>query len=117
MVVEAAQQEDRLALESLDVLGHHLGIGIASLVNALNPELVVLGGILSLASDFLLPVVENEVQRRALRWNREAIKVVVASHGQEACVMGGVARIFQAVLFEPNMVAEQTAGVLTMVNA
>jgi glucokinase-like ROK family protein len=117
MVVEAAQQKDRLALESLEVLGHHLGIGIASLVNALNPELVVFGGILSLASDYLLPVIENEVQRRALRWNRDAIKVVVASHGQEACVMGGVARIFQEVLVEPNVVAGQPAGAFPMVNA
>jgi predicted NBD/HSP70 family sugar kinase len=117
MVVEAAQQKDRLALEALEVLGHHLGIGIASLVNALNPELVVFGGILSLASEYLLPVIENEVRRRALRWNREAIKVVVAKHGQEACVMGGVARVFQAVLAEPNMVTGGSAGALTMVNA
>ena len=117
MVVEAAQQKDRLALESLEVLGHHLGIGIASLVNALNPELVVFGGILSLASDYLLPVIENEVQRRALRWNRDAIKVVVASHGQEACVMGGVARVFQEVLVEPNVVGGQPAGAFTMVAA
>jgi predicted NBD/HSP70 family sugar kinase len=117
MVVEAARQDDRLALQALEVLGYHLGIGIASLVNALNPELVVFGGILSLASDYLLPVVENEVQRRALRWNREAIEVVVASHGQESCVMGGVARIFQAVLVEPNMVGGQPANAFTMVTA
>jgi len=117
MVVEAARQNDRLALQALEVLGYHLGIGIASLVNALNPELVVFGGILSLASDYLLPVVENEVQQRALRWNREAIEVVVASHGQESCVMGGVARIFQAVLVEPNIVGGQPANAFTMVTA
>jgi hypothetical protein len=62
-------------------------------------------------------VIENEIQQRALRWNRESIKVVVASHGQEACVMGGVARIFQSVLVEPNLVGGQPAGALTMVNA
>ena len=117
MVVEAAQQKDRLALESLEVLGHHLGIGIASLVNALNPELVVFGGILSLASEYLLPVVENELQRRALRWNRESIKVVVARHGLEACVMGGVARVFQAVLIEPTSLGGQPSDILRMVNA
>jgi glucokinase-like ROK family protein len=117
MVVAAAQQNDRVALAALEVLGHHLGIGIASLVNALNPELVVFGGILSLASDYLLPVIEKEVQRRALRWNRDAIEVVVASHGQEACVMGGVARIFQAVLIEPNVVGGQPASAFTMVTA
>jgi glucokinase-like ROK family protein len=117
MVVEAAQRNDHMALEALEVLGRHLGIGIASLVNALNPELVVFGGIMSLASENLLPVIEDEIQQRALRWNREAIKVVVAKHGQEACVMGGVARVFQAVLAEPMPLGGQPTGVISMVNA
>ena len=106
-----------MALEALNVVGRNLGIGIASLVNALNPELVVFGGIMSLASDYLLPVVEDEFRERALRWNREAIKVVVAKHGQEACVMGGVARVFQAVLAEPMPMGRQPASVFSMVNA
>jgi predicted NBD/HSP70 family sugar kinase len=117
MVVEAAQQGDRLALQAFEVLGHHLGIGIASLVNALNPELVVCGGILSLACEYMLPVVENEVQRRSLRWNRDATKVVAASHGQDACVMGGVARVFQAVLAAPSTFYGQPADALSVVKA
>ena len=117
LVVEAAQQKDQMALEALEVLGRHLGIGIASLVNAVNPELVVFGGIMCLASNYLLPAIEYELKKRALRWNREAIKVVVAKHGQEACVMGGVARIFQEVLVEPMPLGGQPVGVFTMVNA
>ncbi len=117
MVVEAAKQNDRVALEALEVLGRNLGIGIASLVNALNPELVVFGGSMSLASEYIFPAVENELQQRALRWNREAIKVVVAKHGQEACVMGGVARVFQAVLAEPMPFGGQPVNVISMVNA
>lgn len=117
LVVEAANQDDRMALEALNVIGRNLGIGIASLVNALNPELVVFGGIMSLASEYLLPVVEDEIRERALRWNREAIRVVVAKHGQEACVMGGVARVFQAVLAEPMPMGRQPASVFSMVNA
>jgi glucokinase-like ROK family protein len=117
MVVEAAQDGDRLALQSLKVLGHHLGIGIASLVNALNPELVVFGGILSLASEYLIPVIEDEIRQRALRWNRDAINVIVAQHGQEACVMGGVARVFQAVLATPSTLPSQPAGSLALVEA
>jgi glucokinase-like ROK family protein len=109
MVVEAARAGDALALEALEVLGHHLGIGIASLINALNPQLVVFGGILSLAGEFILPVVAEEVQARALRWNREATRIVLARHGLDACVMGGVARVFQAILAEPETVQRETA--------
>lgn len=117
MVVEAAQASDSLSLEALEVLGHHLGIGIASLINGLNPELVVLGGILSLAGDFLLPAVEDELSRRALRWNRNAARVVLARHGFDACVMGGVARVFQAILAEPVHIVRQSAWSLTAANA
>jgi predicted NBD/HSP70 family sugar kinase len=116
MVVEAADLQDGMALEALEVLGRYLGIGISSLVNALNPELVVFGGILSLASDYLLPVVKVELEQRALRWNRDAIHVVVAKHGQDACVMGGVAKIFQAVLAEPMPIGGQSVHAFSMVN-
>jgi predicted NBD/HSP70 family sugar kinase len=102
MVAEAALDGDVVALEALNQVGRHLGIGIASLVNALNPQLVVFGGILSLAGEFLLPVVNEEMRRRALRWNREATQVVLADHGFDACVMGGVATVHQAVLTTPN---------------
>jgi glucokinase-like ROK family protein len=102
LVVEAARAGDSVALEALEHVGHHLGIGIASLVNALNPDLVVFGGILSLAGDFVLPSVTQELSHRALRWNAQATQVILAQHGFDACVMGGVALIYQAILSEPG---------------
>jgi glucokinase-like ROK family protein len=114
LVVEAAQAGDRLSLEALETVGHHLGIGIASLVNALNPELVVFGGSLSLASEFLMPVVEYELERRALRWIRRATRVVITQHGLDACVMGGVARVFQVILAEPVKLPQTNPGVFTI---
>jgi len=108
-IVEAARAGDPVALEALKIIGRHLGIGIASLVNVLNPELVVLGGLLSLAGEFLVPVIENELDQRALKWNREAMKLVVAKHGSDACVMGGVAVVYQAILAQPDIVGTLTA--------
>jgi predicted NBD/HSP70 family sugar kinase len=87
-----------LALHSLEGIGHSLGIGIASLLNALNPEIVVLGGLLSIASEFLFPVVNAEIQKRALPWNREFVTVVRAAHGSDAAVKGGIAIVYQSVL-------------------
>jgi glucokinase-like ROK family protein len=104
-IVDAARMGDEAAILALEKTGRHLGIGIASLLNALNPELVVLGGMLSLAADFLLPVVENEIQNRALRWNRESARVVKAAHGSDACVKGGIAVVYQSVLLQANPLA------------
>ena len=61
-ITAAARHGDTVALTALHQVGRHLGIGIASLVNAFSPELIVLGGILSLAGDFLLPEIDAELE-------------------------------------------------------
>lgn len=103
MIVEAARAGDTVAVGALEKIGRDLGIGIASLVNALNPELVVCGGILSLAGEFLMPTMTKEFEKRALRWNREAAKVVLAKHGFDAAAMGGVAAVYETILAQPNL--------------
>lgn len=104
LVVEAARAGDAVAQEALNRVGCYLGIGIASLVNALNPELVVFGGILSLASDFLLPVIHAQLEQRALRWNENAVKVTLSQHQLNSCMMGGLATIYQSVLTKPTKI-------------
>ena len=101
-VAGAARDGDLAVMEALRRLGSDFGIGIASLVNALNPELVVIGGILSVVGEFLLPAVQAEVRQRALRWNAGTTEVVLARHGSDACVMGGVATVLQSVLAQPG---------------
>jgi predicted NBD/HSP70 family sugar kinase len=104
MIVDAARAGDPVALSALENIGSDLGVGIASLVNALNPELVVCGGILSLAGEFLMPAATRELEQRALRWNREAAKVVLAKHGFDAAAMGGVAAVYETILTQPKLI-------------
>jgi glucokinase-like ROK family protein len=101
-VVDAARNDDKLAREAFNQIGSNLGIGIASLVNALNPELVVLGGPISLGWDFLRPSIEHELRNRALRWHQESANIVLARHGADACVMGGVAAVYNHMLARPS---------------
>jgi glucokinase-like ROK family protein len=108
LVVKAARAGDPIALAALDKVGHHLGIGIASLVNALNPALVVFGGMLSLAGEFLLPLINDELQRRTLLWHERDTAVVLAEHSFDACVLGGVATVYQAILEPSGSAAHQS---------
>jgi glucokinase-like ROK family protein len=102
MIVQAAGDGDVVALAALEETGHWLGIGIANLVNALNPERVVFGGTLSLAYEYLLPVVKEVVASRALRWSNETAEIVIAEHGPDACVIGGIAAIYRQILSNPT---------------
>lgn len=102
MIVEAAQAGDKVARQSLEKVGHYLGIGIASMVNALNPGIIVFGGIMSIAWEFLEPVIKAELVARALFWSQNGTELVLARHGKNACVMGGIATVYQAIISQPN---------------
>lgn len=101
LVVEAARSGDKVARAALEETGRYLGIGLANLINALNPQRVVFGGILSIGHEFLLPAIRDVVQQRALRWSRETTEIVIAAYGDSACVMGGVATVFHYILSQP----------------
>ncbi|MBP7691251.1 MAG: ROK family transcriptional regulator [Anaerolineales bacterium] len=105
LVVEAAQRGDAVARKALEETGRYLGIGLANLINALNPQRVVLGGIMSLAHEFLWPSLEQVVRERALRWAREAAEIVLAAYGEDACVMGGIATVYHHALSQPRQPA------------
>ena len=102
VVVQAAQAGDLVAQTALEQVGVQLGIGIGNLVNTFNPEMVVLGGALSLAGPFLLPVVEETVREHALEQPRKILEIAASAHGEEACVMGAVALVVDEILREPS---------------
>ena len=99
-----------VAVEALHQTGTYLGIGIANLVNLLNPGLVAFGGSLSLAHEFLLPAAREVVQQRAMAELSKTTRIVVSSFRQDACVMGGVALVLHDILSRPRLVPSAQAS-------
>jgi len=102
-VVRAAEDGNEAARTALEEVGEQLGIGIANLVNAFNPQLVVLGGALSLASDFLMPSIERTVKMHTLSQPGEVVEIASSAHGADACVMGAVALVLDDILRQPTL--------------
>ena len=102
LVVEAARRGDTVALEALHETAVWIGMGLANLMNILNPERVVIGGPLSEAQAFLLPVIRETVAERAWDQVSERAEIVVAAHGRDATVLGGVASVYRGVLNSPR---------------
>ncbi len=76
-VLAAAQAGDELALKAVTKVGEWLGIVMSACVSVLNPLMIVLGGGLGLAAfDQLLPLAEQEVQRRVLAKGHAHLKIV-----------------------------------------
>lgn len=101
LVVQAAQRGDAAALAALEETGRWLGVGIASLINIICPRRAVFGGALGLAHTFLLPVIREEVARRAFPHVRDSVEIALATHVADAAVMGGVALVHRDVLNHP----------------
>jgi len=101
MIVQAAEEGDPVARMVLEETGTHLGLGISSIVNALNPALVVLGGAFSLAGPFLLGVIDRTVREHAIPESYQVLRIATSSHGPDACVMGAVALVLDEFLREP----------------
>lgn len=100
-VVQAADRGDRLALDTLAETAAILGSGIANLVNIFNPELIVLGGALLLASDYLLPTISRIVTAEALPDVSRMVAITLSAQGVNACPKGAVAMVIDGIVRDP----------------
>ncbi len=100
-LVAAAGIGDLAALAALQDAARYLGIGIANLVNILNPQLIILGGALGQASEQLVPVIKETVKQSSLFPMRAALSIVPSSNGLDDCVLGAAALVLDAILRHP----------------
>jgi glucokinase len=96
MVYQSATAGDQIARNIFQDMGRYLGIGIASLINILNPEMVVLGGGVSNSWDMFFPFTKQEVQTRALKIPAARVKIVPAVCGDDAGLLGAACLVFHA---------------------
>lgn len=89
-VAEAARAGDALAAKIWRDTAFYLGIGIANVVNVLNPQIVVVGGGVAKAGDLLFEPVRHTVAENAMRELVSDTLIVPAALGDEAGVTGAV---------------------------
>jgi glucokinase len=89
-VGEAALAGDLLAKEIVDKTGEYLGIGVANLINVINPDTVVIGGGVSNMGELLFAPVRRTVEKRAIKAAFEKVKIVKAGLGTDAGLVGAV---------------------------
>lgn len=100
-VLREAESGSPLALAALAETGRWLGIGLAGLINVLNPRLVLLGGRLRSIYPFVRSSLEAELDRRALRASRGLVRVVPAALGIDSPLLGAAELAFEPLLTDP----------------
>ena len=87
-IIDAVQEEDVLAIETLEEIGTTLGMAIAGLINIFNPELIVLGGSVAKTKEFLLLPVRSSIQKHSLNIINSDTTIKFSKLGDKAGTIG-----------------------------
>jgi glucokinase len=71
----AKEKKDSVAVKAFDTAGKYLGVALSSAVNLLDVRLVILGGNVSKAKEFILPSLKKELYRRLIYKGKGKVKV------------------------------------------
>ncbi len=98
-VFRAAAEGDELALHILEGVVQALGIGLTNVLHAYNPDLVVLGGgvTIGLTGLGLLPRIESIMLQRAMSQRHRDVSLISSQLGDAAGLVGASAMVWQAL--------------------
>jgi predicted NBD/HSP70 family sugar kinase len=88
-------------LAALDELAVWLAVGLGGLVNILNPELIVLGGLHGRTWPFVRERLGADLARHSLPGSRSLVSVVPAALGADAPLVGAAELAFEPILSDP----------------
>ncbi len=89
LVFEVAKKGDVIGKKVMDQVTFYLGLALANLANALNPEKIVIGGGVSKVGEPLLTPLKEQFNRFTFPSVKEGAELVIASLGDNAGIIGG----------------------------
>lgn len=87
-IIDAAMEEDVLAIEVIEEIGTTLGLAIAGLINIFNPELIVIGGNVAQTKEYLLLPVRSAIQKYSLNIINSDTTIKFSRLGEKAGTIG-----------------------------
>ncbi len=88
VVAQAALQGDAVSIQIFKQMGKIIGTGLASVVNLLNPQKIIIGGGVADAGDILLEPIRQTILDRAMPIQGQCVEVVSAQLANSAGVIG-----------------------------
>ena len=96
-IIQAANEGDQFAISIISKVGLELGKGIAILIQLFNPELIILGGRVAEANQYLLTPIEQALNHYSIPKLRNQTKIVVSKLGTNANILGSVAMVIENI--------------------
>jgi N-acetylglucosamine repressor len=102
-LITLARTGDARARETLDETGRYLGMGLAMIVNALNPSRIFIGGEITAAWDIIEPWVRAEISERALTRTAAATPIIPEQTVANPRLRGAIALLAAPVFAAPEI--------------
>jgi len=90
LIFSNAKHGEQSAIETVAETCEYLGAGMATMANALNPEIFVIGGGVADAGDEFINKVEKALHKRVMDTAAPGLKVVRAALGNDAGMVGAI---------------------------
>lgn len=87
-IIEAINNEDMLCIDCIETIGEKLGKQLANMINIFNPELVIIGGTLSGAGEYLIQPIKQAVKKYSLKLVNSDSKIISSKLHEKAGVIG-----------------------------
>ncbi|MEA5006944.1 MAG: ROK family transcriptional regulator [Rikenellaceae bacterium] len=87
-IMDAVHKEDVLAIEIIESIGNELGKAISGLINLFNPELIVLGGTLANAKDYIMLPIKSAINKYSLIRVSKDTNIRLSKLGDKCGIMG-----------------------------
>lgn len=100
-VLSAAAAGERAAARAVEHVATWLGRGTANVVNAFNPDVVILGGALAEVYAAAAPTVQAAVDAQALAAPLEGVRLVTPAFGPDSSLLGAAELAFAPLLSDP----------------
>ena len=87
-IIAAVNKEDLLCIEIVEEIGQKLGKQIAGLINIFNPELVIIGGTLSLTDDYIAQPIKTAIRKYSLNLVNQDSAIMLSKLRDKAGIIG-----------------------------
>lgn len=87
-IIASVNKEDLLCIEIVEEIGQKLGKQIAGLINLFNPELVIIGGTISLTGDYITQPIKTAVRKYSLNLVNKDSAIVTSKLKDRAGIVG-----------------------------
>lgn len=98
MIIDSAKNGDEFSIHILSKIGRELGRGISSLIHLMNPEAIIIGGMMAEAEQYITAPIQHSINKFSIPNISKETEILVSELKEQSAVLGTAALVWEQVL-------------------